>query len=217
MPDTVVDAEPGPISIDIGKTALVIIDMQRDFLEPGGFGAALGNDVGLLRTAIAPTETLLKAAAIARQPLTMIGGGPRAEEYQQLAKTLGTDAIFLGHLTKSALAEVVASARAVVVPSECNENAPLTLLEGYAAGRPIIGSNVAGIPELVREEETGVLYPTGNVEALAAALTRFAELPDARLASMGAAGREWVQKDFSPTVYRVRLLHLYESLGVGVR
>ena len=68
-------------------------------------------------------------------------------------------------------------------------NAPLALLEAYAAGRPVIGSRIAGIPELVREEETGTLYPTGDVEALADALVRFAELPDARVLAMGAAAR----------------------------
>jgi nicotinamidase-related amidase len=55
-------AEPGPISIDLGKAALLIIDMQRDFLEPGGFGEALGNDVTRLQAAVAPCRAVLAAA-----------------------------------------------------------------------------------------------------------------------------------------------------------
>ena len=62
MAITTVDAEPGPLSIDLERTAIVMIDMQRDFLEPGGFGETLGNKVSLLSAAIEPCKTLLKAA-----------------------------------------------------------------------------------------------------------------------------------------------------------
>ena len=57
-----VAAAPYPFELEPARTALVIIDMQRDFLEPGGFGAALGNDVSRLRRTIAPTQRLLAAA-----------------------------------------------------------------------------------------------------------------------------------------------------------
>ena len=119
---------------------------------------------------------------------------------------------FAGHLAKDALIEVLQSARAIVVPSEVNENAPLSLLEAYATARPVIGSNIAGIPELIREGETGALFPTGDAPALAAVLERFAQLPGSHLADMGEAGRRWVEQDFNPSVYRERLLALYASL-----
>jgi len=57
-----IEAEPTPQSIDLDRTALVIIDMQRDFLEPGGFGAALGNDVTRLQAAVGPCRAVLSAA-----------------------------------------------------------------------------------------------------------------------------------------------------------
>ena len=56
-----VPATPFPYPFAPGKTALVIIDMQRDFVEPGGFGASLGNDVTLLHTTIGPISNLLAA------------------------------------------------------------------------------------------------------------------------------------------------------------
>lgn len=55
-------AQPQALEFDIAHTALVIIDMQRDFLEPGGFGETLGNDVSLLRGAIEPCAVVLAAA-----------------------------------------------------------------------------------------------------------------------------------------------------------
>jgi len=54
-----VEARPAPFTFDPDTTALLVIDMQRDFLEPGGFGETLGNDVAQLRRTIAPTAALL--------------------------------------------------------------------------------------------------------------------------------------------------------------
>ena len=67
---TQIVASPSPLQIDLDRTALLIIDMQRDFIEPGGFGETLGNNVLLLRSAIAPCAALLAAARKAR--LTII-------------------------------------------------------------------------------------------------------------------------------------------------
>ena len=69
----------------------------------------------------------------------------------------------------------------------------------------------------MREEATGALFPSGDVDALAAALDRFGTLSDARLAEMGAAGRRWVEEDFTAARYRDRLLALYASLDGGLQ
>jgi len=56
------DAQPFSFKFDLKSTALIMIDMQRDFIEPGGFGEMLGNNVSLLRSAIAPCKAVLDAA-----------------------------------------------------------------------------------------------------------------------------------------------------------
>jgi biuret amidohydrolase len=57
-----IEAEPFPLPFDLSTTALVIIDMQRDFVLPGGFGEKLGNDTSLLLAAVPPTERVLAKA-----------------------------------------------------------------------------------------------------------------------------------------------------------
>ena len=64
-PTVELPARPFPVRLDWSSTALLIIDMQRDFLEPGGFGELLGNDVAQLRRAIGPTQRVLARARAA--------------------------------------------------------------------------------------------------------------------------------------------------------
>jgi nicotinamidase-related amidase len=74
-----VEATPYPFLLDPESTALLIIDMQRDFLEPGGFGAALGNDVSLLQAVLPPLRRVLSAARAAGLPVIHTREGHRPD------------------------------------------------------------------------------------------------------------------------------------------
>jgi nicotinamidase-related amidase len=74
-----IPAEPYAFDLEPARAALLIIDMQRDFLEPGGFGAVLGNDVSQLRRAIAPTRRVLEAARAAEMFIVHTREGHRPD------------------------------------------------------------------------------------------------------------------------------------------
>ncbi len=79
MGSILVDAEPEAISIEVDRTAVIVIDMQRDFLEPGGFGEALGNKVSLLKAAVAPCAALLEMARRRRMLIVHTREGHRPD------------------------------------------------------------------------------------------------------------------------------------------
>lgn len=156
--------------------------------------------------------TLIRAAAKARVRLRVIGTGPEETALRQLAHELGGNVEFTGYLSGTELHAAVCSARAVVIPSEWYENAPLSVMEGSALARPVIGADIGGIPELIRQGETGFVFASGNVDALVEVLDTVQQLPASRLRSIGLAGREWMRAEFSPSAYRERMLNLYKEI-----
>lgn len=74
-----IQAQPEPFAFDPEFSALLIIDIQRDFLEPGGFGETLRNDVSLLAVAVPPLQALLAVSRAANLMVLYTRGGDRAD------------------------------------------------------------------------------------------------------------------------------------------
>lgn len=159
-------------------------------------------------------STLVEAAARAGVKLVLAGQGPEEPALRAQAEALGADVEFAGFVGGARLDALIAGARALVLPSVWYENAPVSVLEAYALGRPVIGADIGGIPELVRPGETGAIARASDAGDLARVIAATEALGPARRAEMGAAGRAWVEADFSPEAYRQRMLDLYASLGV---
>lgn len=158
--------------------------------------------------------TLIRAAAAAKTPLRIVGTGPLDAELRALAASLAAPVEFLGYRTGRDLHDLVRAARAVVLPSEWYENAPMSVLESQALGKPVIGADIGGIPELVEHGHTGWIFPSRDTGALAAALREVAGTPDTRLAEIGRAARQHVEAHFSRDRYVAAMQALYASLGV---
>ncbi len=156
--------------------------------------------------------TLIRAAAAARVSLKVAGIGPEDARLRALAAACNADVDFVGFQSGAPLHALVSHARAVVLPSEWYENAPMSILESCALGKPVIGANIGGIPEMIEQGETGWLFESGKVEALAQLLRDVASLPGARLAAIGRAARRLVEERFNRDGYAQAMLSLYASL-----
>jgi glycosyltransferase involved in cell wall biosynthesis len=178
--------------------------------EPGDYFLYFGR--------LAPEKgvaTLIRAAKKAGVPLKIAGTGPKEDELKILAASLNANVSFQGYQTGESLQALVKNARAVVLPSEWYENAPMSVLESYGMGTPVIGANIGGIPEMVLNGESGWTFTSQNVDELADVLQKVKQLDNPKVANMGKAGRMFVQKNFSRERYIDSMLNLYSQLGVS--
>ena len=158
--------------------------------------------------------TLMRASAAANARLVIVGTGPEEDDLRALATELGGKVEFAGYQTGDALHDAIRGARAVVLPSEWYENGPMSVLESYALGVPVLGADIGGIPEMVRTGETGETFASGDVAALTAVLENYAALPDAQVRKQGEQAREWVSERFSARRHFDALNAVFTELGV---
>jgi glycosyltransferase involved in cell wall biosynthesis len=121
----------------------------------------------------------------------------------------------LGFLAGAELHAAIGAARAVVVPSEWYENAPLSVLEAAAIGKPLIVARIGGLPELVTHGESGWTFESGDGEELAARLRAVANLAGGAVKAAGVAARRRVETEFSPRRYLNDIREVYGRLGVN--
>jgi glycosyltransferase involved in cell wall biosynthesis len=114
---------------------------------------------------------------------------------QAMIERSGADVELLGFRSGHELAAAVQDSAAVVMPSICHDNCPLAVIEAMAWGKPVIGSRVGGIPELVRDGQEGVLVSHGDARALGEAMLAMQDDPE-RSQRMGRAGRERVMERY---------------------
>ncbi len=109
------------------------------------------------------------------------------------------------------VAAVLAQAHIAVLPSRGGEGLPKSLLEAAACGLPLIAGDVPGCRDIVRDDQTGILVPPGDADALADAISRLARDPALR-AFMGKNARVLVKERYSEAIFVKRMTGLYRSL-----
>ena len=164
-------------------------------------------------------EDVLRAFALVRARargarLIVAADGPERASLERLAGELGRDGIeFTGWIAPESIGSLYASADVLLNTSGERDNVPMSILEAFAAGLPVVSTAVAGIPELVRDGETGLLTPPGDHRAIASAVLRL--LHDPELASrLAHAARESLVRHRWEAV-RGPWLALYEEQKPG--
>lgn len=158
-------------------------------------------------------HTLLQAACrLPKVSFEIVGSGKLCSSIEETIRKNKLENVKLrGWLQGEDLWRKVSGARVVVVPSEWYENAPLVVLEAGALGKPVVASRIGGIPEYIREGETGLLFEPGDVEELCSHIAFFdSEGSVAR--KWGRAARGLMQGEYSLLKHEASIRKVYEQV-----
>ena len=150
---------------------------------------------------------------IKKSKLYIAGDGPDIEKVKKYIheNNMEDTVKLLGYLNSSQVKEYVRKARFIVVPSIWYENCPYSVLETLAMGKPIIGSNLGGIPELVKDNETGLIYKYNSVKELEEKMNDLLNNKE-KAVQFGKNAKEIAKKDFSKESYYDKIIEIYERL-----
>ena len=173
--------------------------------EEGGeyvvYAGRLSKEKGLL--------TLLRAFEGLDLPLRIVGDGPMRESLESRAREKGQKNVaFEGYKTGKELADIFRRSLFVVFPSECYENAPMSILESFAYGKPVIGADIGGVPEMITDGETGFLFPPGDAAAIRERVCYLSGRPSL-ITAMGRKARSRVEERHTPEVHLKQLTDVY--------
>lgn len=157
--------------------------------------------------------TLLKAFKdMLDARLVIAGTGPEEDELLRYkAENSINNVEFVGFKSKSELMYYYKNCMAVILPSECYENAPMSIIEAFAYGKPAIGSNLGGIPEMIKTDFNGYFFSPGDVEDLKSKIKYFMEDPELS-SNLGKNARQYALDNYTSQVHQEKLLKLYNTL-----
>ncbi len=155
--------------------------------------------------------TLIEALRDIGPRLKIIGDGPLKEGLEEGVISRGMKSVeFLGYRKGEELKEEIRRCMFVVLPSEWYENNPRIVIEAFALGKPVVGARIGGIPELVRDGQTGYTFRAGDPEELRARIESLLRDKDS-IVTMGRKAREWVKEELNPEKHYKELMEIYKS------
>lgn len=159
-------------------------------------------------------KTLLEAfKELPQCRLKIVGTGPKDGELKNFVSANRMSNIeFLGYKRGQELADLVSGAYFVIVPSEWYENNPMTIIESYSVGTPVIGAHIGGIPEIIVDGKTGFQFASGDSQSLLQAIKHADRLSDNEYEAFSSETLKFAHSNFSKEVYYPKLFAFYEKL-----
>ena len=144
--------------------------------------------------------------------LYIAGDGPEKETIIEFIKNnrLGKRVKLLGFLNKDQMIDAIRKCKYVVIPSIWYENCPYSILETLAIGKPVIGSNIGGIPELINNNENGFVYKYDDIDELSEKMETL--FSDKKLVNkFSKKSKEFAKSNYSKENYYKKLIHIYTT------
>ena len=158
-------------------------------------------------------KTLISAMKYVKtSKLYVVGEGSYRNRLERYSKNNNIrNVVFLEFVTRKKLLELIKYSLFTILPSEWYENCPISVLESFALGKPVIGANIGGIPELIEEGRTGILFKSGNVDDLAEKINYLLSNKNLVI-EMGRNARKMVEEKYNERFHYERLMEAYRKV-----
>lgn len=144
--------------------------------------------------------------------LLIVGGGILRSELEAVKRERGLNNVeFAGYKSGDELKRIISKAMFTIIPSRCYENSPLALFESFASGKPVVGSRIGGIPELIDEGKDGLLFEPQKPESLRDKIEYFINKKE-KTVEFGCRGRKKIEKNFNQSLHIEKIVKMYRSL-----
>ncbi len=155
--------------------------------------------------------TLLEAMKRLDIKLKIAGTGPLQNKVEKYVSN-SQNVEYLFNKSGQELEDLIANASFIIVPSEWYENNPMTILEAYANGKPVVGAAIGGIPEIILNNQTGFMFESRNIFDLINTLERAMSLSNSEYISYSNSARKFATDNFSPNQHYQQLLRVYTNI-----
>ncbi len=188
------------------------IDIKPNFVVD--FGEKKEQDLGyaLYVGRLSPEKgisTILRAWEKIQIPLKLVGDGPLREMVQRFAVS-NPMVEWLGFQPRENVIKMMKQASMLILASEWYENMPVTMLESFSCGLPVVASRLGGMAEMIEHEKNGLLFEPGNQHELAQAVQRMWRDHDLR-AKISGESRKVFEEKYTPSVNYAQLLSIYQQ------